>query len=511
MAASGQTAVTDPVPLLELTNPQGIHFYTLSRTEADTAVAGHGFRLHPSRVGYARQAGFPGSHPLFRLAKVNGPGWLVTPSVQERDHLTASGQFRYEGVLGYVAASPAPGTAMLSRFSNGVEWRLALEAPHGNANELTAAGYFRDGPVGYVHPHWIRAGALYFGTWDMETHPAILRGGRTEFGRDYDDWWAGVRDYSGRDPSVPQYKGVWPDDDFSDRMPAIGFYDDSQTATVEKHITQATSGGLDYFAFYWYWNPQKRAESHGVGLQSFLRARNRATMDFALTICAHSWDNGVLKIPVEQYDTVVAHLANNYLSQPNYLRANDGRRIVWLCDTRGIGSGSAADVKDFTNRLRAAARTKWQEEILVLAHQDLGHQPASVGADGDYCAAPYHAVLSRSYRSYVDGQRNGFAHGSQNFVRCVMSDFDERPRYPITKEPASTVYYFPDHSFDLFARAARNAYADIAASTRTSVVDNFVLVYAWNEWHEGGYIEPNARDGSRYLDILRAELRLTAQ
>jgi hypothetical protein len=243
-------------------------------------------------------------------------------------------------------------------------------------------------------------------------------------------------------------------------------------------------------------------------LQSFLRARNRTALDFGLTICAHEWENGRLKIPTDQYEVVADRLVSEYLSQPNYLRANDGRRILWLCDTRGIGSGTSPDVKSFVDTVRSRAREGLGEDILVLAHQDLGLSLDPIGVDGDYCAAPYKAVAAGSYESYVRDQRAGFDRGASTFVRCVMSDFDERPRYPISVRYPAEARYFKDHSFGLFTAAARNAYADIAGSQRTSVVDNFVLVYAWNEWHEGGFIEPNLRDGCRYLDVLRGELRL---
>ncbi|MEV6301140.1 glycoside hydrolase family 99-like domain-containing protein [Actinoplanes sp. NPDC051861] len=504
----GQNAVDDPVPLLGLTNPDGVHLYTLSRSEADTAVAKHGLRYDSGTSGYLRQAAFTGSQPLHRLARTGTAGWLVTASAGERNALVASGRFRYEGVLGHASVKQTMGTQMLWRFSNGREWRMAFDQPYGNGEELLRNGYKRDGPLGYANPRVVRAGALYFGTWNSGS-TAVIKAGRDYYKRSYDDPWAGVRDYAGTDPKVKQYRGAWSSDDFSDREPLIGYYDDAQTATVEKHIDQASSAGLDYFAFYWYWNPNTRTETKNAGLESFLRASNRNALDFGVTICAHDWDNGTLKIPVAQYGEVADRLVNSYLAQPNYLRANDGRRILWLCDTRGIGGNTASDTKAFVDTVRSKARAKLGEEILVLAHQDLGLRLPDAGADGDYCAAPYHAVAGRSYTKYVNEQRAGFGRGSNNFVRCVMSDFDERPRYPVFKPEASTVAYFPDHNFDLFREAARNVKRDMDAAPRPqSVVDNMVLVYAWNEWHEGGYIEPNARDGCRYLDILRGELGL---
>lgn len=506
LEAARAEALPDPVPLLRLVNAAGVPLYTLSRSEADLAVARHGFKLQPNRLGYLRKAAFDGAKPIYRLTQVGAAGWLLTASAEERDSLTRSGRFKYEGVLGHAAAQPAEGTVLLSRYSGPEGWRVELPAPHGNPQALLAAGFKLDGPLGYVHPQWVRAGALYFGTWNSGANPAILKGGREFFKRDYDDPWAGVRDYSGLDPEVEQYKGEWPTADFSDRMPSIGFYDDAETATVEKHITQASTSGLDYFAFYWYWNQTSQQERAGAGLQSFLKAHNRDALDFALTICAHDWEDGRHKIPVAQYATVADRIAELYLKQPNYLRANDGRRILWLCDTKGLGSGSNTDIKRFVDTMRARARTVLGEEILVLAHQDLGHRLPAVGADGNYCAAG--AGSLDSYAAYLRGQRAKFDRGAPTYVRCVMSGFDERPRYPITIPNAASIRFLPDRDFPKFTQAARNAYTDVATSTRTSVVDNFVLVYAWNEWHEGGYVEPNARDGCQYLDILRTELEL---
>jgi hypothetical protein len=507
-AAVGQAAVRDPVPLLGLTTADGVHLYTLSRAEADAAVANHGLRFAAAGNGYLRQAPFPGSQPLYRLSRIGTAGWLLTASATERDALVSAGSFRYDGILGYPAVTQQPGTALLSRFSNGREWRVAFDEPHGSANELLAKGYRRDSSLGYAYPRWTRAGALYFGTWNSDS-TAVIKAGRDFYRRTYDDWWAGVRDYSGTDDSVDHYRGAWEGEDFSDRRPVIGYYDDAQKSTAESHIIQATSGGLDYFAFYWYWSAAEHRERHNAGLDSFLRASNRNAMDFGVTICAHGWDNGSLKIPVAQYGEVARRLVSRYLAQENYLRANDGRRIVWLCDTRGLGGNTSADTRAFVDALREAARSLLGEDILVLAHQDLSLPLSTVGVDGDYCAAPYDAVLGRSYAEYVAQQRDGFRRGSSNFVRCVMSDFDERPRYPVFKPDADDVLYFPDHTFERFAQAARNVAEDMDASTRVqSVVDNLVLVYAWNEWHEGGYIEPNTRDGCRYLDVLRRELAL---
>jgi hypothetical protein len=72
----------------------------------------------------------------------------------------------------------------------------------------------------------------------------------------------------------------------------------------------------------------------------------------------------------------------------------------------------------------------------------------------------------------------------------------------------NNVRYASDWNFSLYTESVDNALTDIRQSPRISPVDNFVLVYAWNEWEEGGHIEPNVRDGCEYLDILQQHLSL---
>ena len=83
-----------------------------------------------------------------------------------------------------------------------------------------------------------------------------------------------------------------------------------------------------------------------------------------------------------------------------------------------------------------------------------------------------------------------------------------QPSSPSRQTDVKAIRWMPDQSLDGYRTAVRNAAADMAASTRPSTVDNYLFLYAWNEWHEGGIIEPNKRDGCAYLDILHTELSL---
>ncbi|MGH8794146.1 MAG: glycoside hydrolase family 99-like domain-containing protein [Stackebrandtia sp.] len=504
-ADAAQRYAEEPMPLLELTAAGGKgRLYTLDQEEARKAVADNGMKLEAGRVAYMPREEFDGSKPMYRLKpSQDSKGWLFTGSADERDQLLADGWVD-EGVGGHLYAEAGDGMVALKRFSNGEDWRLA---PETRADEFLDAGYKDDGTLGYVYEDWIRAGAVYFGMFNINGHQRIIERTEEVYGRE-GDWWGGVRDFYDGHPNGSE---TWPGEDFSYLKPSIGYYDDSDPATIEKHIVQATSAGLSFFNFYWYWNSEKREETvTGAAMDAFLQAGNRNAIDFTVGVCAHPFDG--LRIPSDQFGEVSSTLVDKYLSQENAMRTNDGRKILNICDARGIGEGEGdpAEIKSFVDTVRAEARDKLGEDVYVMINQG-GFDPNDVpdaGADASYCTTDGPAIENGSYEDYLAGQTDFFDAAPGAYSRCVLSDFDERPRYPIEQTDSEKIRWFDDHTLEGFRQSAANVREDIDASTRPPEVDNIVYVYAWNEWHEGGAIEPNARDECAYLEILAEELRL---
>jgi hypothetical protein len=515
-AADQEVKVTDPVPLLELrTAGNAGWFWTLSEAEAASAVARNGMTLLASRVGYLRRQPFAGSQPVYRLRYHAKATYLLTASATERDALANSGAFSYEGVLGYAFATAQPGTVRLHRMDNGSEWRVV---PEPQVASFAARGYTDNGPLGYVYLTYDRVGAIYFGTFDADGNQALMANVQRVYGR-AGDWWGGVKDFAGYD--APANRWHWPQADFSDLKPGIGYYDDARPSTVEQQVARAAGAGLRYFSFYWYWNPAgDGAEQLVDGLRSFLQASNRASLDFAVMPCVHPWTNGgvSLGIPAAQITRAAGVLVDSYLGQPNYLRANDGRPIIQMCDTRGIGDGSASAARQFTDAIRAQARAKWGEEVLITMNDQLGVPASGSGFDGSQVQGRYDA--SRSYQHYADTERARIAQYPGALIRGVTSGFDNRPWDAIgITDPGpdateaqleQSFSWYDDHTVARFGTLLANLQADIDASTRPPTVDNLVLVYAWNEWHEGGHIEPNVRDGCAYLNAIHDNLKLTS-
>ena len=121
-------------------------------------------------------------------------------------------------------------------------------------------------------------------------------------------------------------------------------------------------------------------------------------------------------------------------------------------------------------------------------------------------------VLQKPYESYVESINAYFsvvqkyAPKDEAFLYCISSGHDERPRLYLnaaanTPESIESVRqklpFYTDRSPQLFREALLRTKALMDSSS--SPLKNFLTIYAWNEWNEGGIIEPNEKDGATYL------------
>jgi hypothetical protein len=353
-----------------------------------------------------------------------------------------------------------------------------------------------------------KVGAFYFGVFNAPSC-VVCGSGNT-------DWWKGVRDYYNGDVDPP-----WQGQDFSYLKPALGFYDNSQTATLEKQIRQARANGLGFFNFYWYWRKTLAGgtggEAYKDGLRTFLAARNTEDLEFAISVTAHPWDN--LGIPTTHFTRAIDALIQNYLNKPHYLRTTDGRLVVFLLDTRGIGdgvnAGTATPVGAFISQLSQRVSQQLGKSVYVVINTELHNldplRPpmldiknlAGVHAylSGTYYGASLDAsspVVGKlaTYNSRITGLFAGFT--DRPLIVSYLSDFNEKPRTRLGT-PASQIRYLSDWTLSLMTSGLTQvkSYAD---GRNDGVVDNYVNLYAWNEWHEGGVnLEPSDRDGEQQL------------
>ncbi|WP_433434847.1 hypothetical protein [Nonomuraea sp. CA-141351] len=136
------------VKVYELVTKDGGFFYTANEAEKQTALS-YGWRITQTPMYYIANAPFPGGKPLYRLRWLKKASYIVSTTEAERDRLVASGQFRYDGNLGYAPANrEAGGDVHVWRLSQMNKWRLAIEA-HKDKILANEPGWRFDGPAFY--------------------------------------------------------------------------------------------------------------------------------------------------------------------------------------------------------------------------------------------------------------------------------------------------------------------------------------------------------------------------
>ena len=352
----------------------------------------------------------------------------------------------------------------------------------------------------------------------------------------HEDWWVGVKDLWDKER-------CWPADpadaseaylslrkgDFSHLRPVIGYYDLTKPETIRHHIAQARAFGLEFFNFYWYWNSFTHQEELNTGLEQFLGVDGNP-MKFAISICQHGgpfvvWGNeeSAARRGAETscFDVAIGKLVG-YVKRDNYLRTSDGRPIIYLMAAEGIvnektdAAGQVVGayepqgntIEKFIGMLRSEVQKATGHAPLIVVganDREYPHQKPD-GSMGTVLASAFADAVTR-----VAPKRGTDALGEdeQKYGLPVMpgftQNFDERPRYGCIKSPPCLY-----DSTDSFRKNFQQDLAQLKAwmDEQPREESRILSIYGWNEWHEGGIIEPNVRDGARYLDMINTVFQL---
>ena len=352
-------------------------------------------------------------------------------------------------------------------------------------------------------------GAYYFGSF-APSAKELIAGTARVYGRN-GDWWGGVRDFHGETGVKADTRG-WIGD-YSRLKPAIGYYDQSSPATLEQHIRQASDAGLSFFSFYFYWSRASHGERQPEALRSFVAAKNPSGFRFNLTLYSHPWDDD-MAIAGEEYETLARHVAK-YFADPHYLRLPDGRPVFVLGDSGNFRDPGGARCSSDACSAQAADRLI---ELVDRFARELGVPAPFVqvqaGAhgwklmkrtQGITCLVPPITVgPATPYPRIEPSVFADLASLGKPVSPCMLDDFDERPRQDIAIAEPGTVRRLVGKSDESFLHnlASARAFSDAQWAKDRDPSERLVYLYAWNEWHEGGILEPNAATGAHDLDLV---------
>ncbi len=288
-------------------------------------------------------------------------------------------------------------------------------------------------------------------------------------------------------------------------------FNENRTEVLEKEIEYAVHGGLDYWAFDAY--PEDCPLSYT--LKTFLSCKNRDRIRFCLFLVMGSAYGRFAD------DEAFRAYAARMIAQPNYLKVEGNRPVIYM----GFLNDASVD---------KLLDGRWQRFCAELARLGLG-KPYLVVCDGNpiaarrYCdrlqgdALSQYAVSGKAKAgsfSELAARAEAFweecaATGAPVAPIC-MTGWDRRTRVmnPVSwgsfhlQPDADQYYYKRGTPEELAAHIGRGVswFKKHPGKNGTELV----LIYAWNEFDEGGWLVPALPpphgEGTARIDALRKVL-----
>ncbi len=349
---------------------------------------------------------------------------------------------------------------------------------------LTAVALLNVSPLA-VHCHEYRIGAYYFPGWESRSS----------------NW----NDLKGAPGSRSPGK-AW-----REREPLLGFgYPEESPAISEIQIDSASAYGIDFFAYDWYWNGASPYLNHAV--DNHIKAKNKNKLKFCLLWANH------FSIPEtkEQFLLMIDYWIENYFKDPQYL-AIQGKPVIIIFSPQRLRD-NADKFGSSTRELFVAARSKAMKSGLPGIYF-IGATPANpYWVNGYLPESGYDALTAYNYHSaafpgYFTGKEpnaTSYEELTAGYVSQwswimsqsklpywvpLSSGWDSRPWGSNT--PHDNSAGAPESFKRMLLAGKKMMDQQPEKSMRTGII------YAWNEFGEGGYIEPTKKWGFRYLQAIK--------
>ena len=260
-------------------------------------------------------------------------------------------------------------------------------------------------------------------------------------------------------------------------------------AIINQEILYAANAGLDYWAFVYYYP--------GSGLDSarnlYLNSPYRDAINFSLIL-----DSGSYLLDPEARQILV-----DYFQMSNYQTVLDGRPLVYLF-------GDANLTREAVDSLRADVNASallepywvylgWSASEVKSALETYGLDAGSAYAQAGEGGQPFIELAQGAEKGWDNYRESGI-----KVIPWVTTGWDPRPRI---ETPTPWTSYAEDQwaqpaTPEEIAAHLQNALLWNVAYPETAET-NAILIYAWNEFDEGGWLCPTLFNGTERLDAIR--------
>jgi len=318
----------------------------------------------------------------------------------------------------------------------------------------------------------------------------------------YFDGWAGKNSFDG-DPNEPWAKNAPTHlsrrfvEEFGDREPVWGWRDDDQEI-MERQIDLAADNGVDFFLFCWYWLDDRgpinidaiEKFSQHASMEMYLKAKNKEKVKFCLLIANHQ---SAEILGDENWEDAVGYWAK-YFKDPQYIQV-DNKPLVILFNT-----GDDAINNEQLAKMQKVAKTEGLKNGLAIAGcGGKNVKGKSFTHSAHYNVVPGYASGSEEHKftELIEATKNEWAGAGteeQPYIPVLSAGWDKRPWEGPTGLGQPEGWYYPDSSPELFKGFLEDAIKWMDNNPNKTTKERIVLIYAWNEIGEGGYLIPTKGD-----------------
>ena len=281
--------------------------------------------------------------------------------------------------------------------------------------------------------------------------------------------------------------------------------DASADGIMEQEIAYAKAAGLNYWAFLTY--PESDAMSSA--LARYLRSAKRADLGFCL-ILHQTLSVPAARWPAERDRTL------KLLQEPSYQKIG-GRPLVYAFDVKTDNPA----IKQRFAELRAAAKAAGLDPYFVFMGWNPARDYKTHASEGfDAVSAYAHPGTEPVFAKYVEAfEQHAWAHALTTktpYVPLVTTGWDKRPRqdHPVSWEKNAgyaNQKTFPAAPTNAELAAHLSRTLAFVQANPTVCPANTIIIYAWNEHDEGGWLcptwTPSGQPDTSRLDAVRAVLR----
>lgn len=292
-------------------------------------------------------------------------------------------------------------------------------------------------------------------------------------------------------------------------------------AVMDQEIAYAKGAGLDYWAYCFHLPTDLSQEPDAYGLNLHLASTHKTDVRFCFIMMGPGWWG-----PVAEYGRAAERLAQ-YFADPAYQKVQGSRPLLYFYYTENLAKhfGGEEQARAALDLIRTKAAEAGLGVPLIVAQVWHAEEGARLVDRLGFDAISAYAMVDLANWGDQEYPYSNLAAGNRAFwescratgkqvIPLVSAGWDNRPRWRdpqryeelYKSKPRGPWYVQPTP--DELAANLRSALDWIEADPQATE-PRTVLVYAWNESDEGGWLVPTLDEGTARLDAIQRVLQAT--